>query len=68
LVYTAATVGVVVTGAAIFGAMYKVPHPTILATYAALGTLALAAVAVAVVGGRPAVTEPVPDSAVEAGA
>jgi amino acid transporter len=38
-VYLAALVGVVVTGAAIFGSVYKVQAPTIYAAYAGIGTL-----------------------------
>ncbi len=35
-VWLAAAVGIAVTGGAIFGAIYKVPHPTVWAPYAAL--------------------------------
>ncbi|MBK6872627.1 MAG: APC family permease [Kineosporiaceae bacterium] len=38
-VYLAATVGTLVTGAALFGAVYKVPAPLIYAAYTALGVL-----------------------------
>lgn len=40
-VYLAGTVGIVVTGAAIFGAVYKVSAPLIYAPYAAIGVLAV---------------------------
>jgi amino acid transporter len=38
-VYLASVVGILITAAAIFGSVYKVPAPTIYAVYAALGTL-----------------------------
>jgi amino acid transporter len=51
-VYLAATVGIVVTGAALFGSVYKVTTPTIYAPVAAVVVLALGVVAALLVPGR----------------
>jgi amino acid transporter len=51
-VLLAASVGIVVTSAAIFGSVYKVQAPTIYAAYAAIGTLVLGAVLAFVFPGR----------------
>jgi amino acid transporter len=40
-VYLACTVGILVSGAALFGSVYKVPAPTIWAPYAGIGALAV---------------------------
>jgi amino acid transporter len=52
LVYLAAIVGIVITAAAIFGAVYQVPAPTIYAAYAGFGTLVLGLVLAFVAPGR----------------
>lgn len=44
-VWTATVVGVVITGGALFGALYKVPSPTIWAAWAAIGCVFLSSVA-----------------------
>jgi hypothetical protein len=41
LVYGCAGVGVLVTGAAVFGALYKVPAPTVYAVYSAITILVI---------------------------
>ncbi|MEV0226691.1 APC family permease [Streptomyces sp. NPDC050704] len=66
LVWISSAVGVVITGGALFGAVYQVPAPTKWAAYAAIGWVVLALVAGFVV--RPARTaEPVPAKAVASG-
>ncbi len=51
-VYLACTVGIVVSGAALFGSIYKVAAPTIYAPYACIGVLVLGFVLTAVFPGR----------------
>jgi amino acid transporter len=53
-VYLAAAVGVLVTGAAIFGSVYQVPAPTIYAAWASLVLLVVAFAVTVVFPGRPA--------------
>jgi len=50
-VYVASAIGLVTTAGAVFGALYKVPHPTVYAAYAALGWFAVALVLAVVLGG-----------------
>jgi hypothetical protein len=52
LVYLAALVGIVITGAAVFGAVYQVQAPTIYAAYAGLGTFVVGLVLAFVAPGR----------------
>jgi amino acid transporter len=56
LVYGCAAVGMFVTGAAVFGTLYKVPSPTIYAVYTALAVLVIGVV-VALVRRAPASQE-----------
>ncbi|GAB2980843.1 APC family permease [Streptomyces pseudoechinosporeus] len=66
LVWTSSAVGVVITGGALFGAVYQVPAPTKWAAYAAIGWVVLSLVAGFVV--RPdRATEAVPAKAVASG-
>ncbi|MFN8079823.1 MAG: APC family permease [Kineosporiaceae bacterium] len=51
-VYLAATVGTLVTAAALFGAIYKVPAPLIYAAYTALGMLIVGAILTVVFPGE----------------
>ena len=51
--YAAATVGILVTGAAIFGAIYKVAAPTKYAPYSALAILVIGLIAASVRGSSP---------------
>lgn len=44
-VWSATVVGVVITGGALFGAVYKVPEPTLSAAYVAIGLIVVAVVA-----------------------
>jgi amino acid transporter len=59
-VYLAVFVGVVVTGAALFGSVYKVQAPTIYAVYGSIGTLVVGVILAFARPGRPgAATEEV---------
>ncbi|MDO0938099.1 APC family permease [Streptomyces sp. DG2A-72] len=55
-VWGAAVIGVLITGGALFGSVYKVPSPTIWAALGAIGWCALAVVAAVAVKSRTAVT------------
>ncbi|MET8980033.1 APC family permease [Streptomyces sp. NPDC004539] len=52
-VWAATVIGVVITGGALFGAVYKVPEPTISAAYAAIGLIVVAIAAGFTVRPRP---------------
>jgi amino acid transporter len=56
-VYLASIVGIAITGAAIFGSVYKVSAPTIYAVYAAIGTLVVGVILAFVVPGRASAAE-----------
>jgi amino acid transporter len=61
LVILASLVGIVITAAAIFGAVYQVKAPTIYAGYAGLGTFVVGLVLAFIVPGRSAVAEAQPE-------
>ncbi|MFF7705654.1 APC family permease [Streptomyces lydicus] len=58
LVWLCAAVGVMLTAGALFGSVYKVPSPTVYATYFALGWFVAATVIAVFVGRRRARDEP----------
>jgi hypothetical protein len=60
-VWLAVVVSLLVTGGAIFGSIYKVTAPTVIAPYAALGWLAVGLVVAMVVHGRPQASHAVAD-------
>ncbi|MBV9793698.1 MAG: APC family permease [Actinobacteria bacterium] len=60
-VYLSVTVSLLVTGGAIFGSIYKVAAPTVIAPYAAIGWLAVGLVVAFVVRGRPQASHAVAD-------
>jgi hypothetical protein len=60
-VVVAALVGIVVTGAAIFGSFYKVPSPTVLAPIYALAWGVVGLVYMALVKGREPASATLPD-------
>jgi amino acid transporter len=60
-VLLAVTVSLLVTGGAIFGSIYKVSRPTVIAPYAAIGWLAVGLVVAIVVRGRPQASHTVAD-------
>src|ERR1035437_1457173 len=62
-VYLACTVGILVSGAALFGAVYKVPAPTIWAPYAGIGALAVGFLLTVIFPGRGAKTTTFPELA-----
>jgi amino acid transporter len=62
-VVLAVVVSVLVTGGAVFGSIYKVTAPTVIAPYAAIGWLAVGLVVAALVRGRPQASHAVADLA-----
>jgi len=61
VVLTAVIVSLLVTGGAIFGSIYKVGHPTVLAPYAAIGWFIVGLVVAMLVRGRPQASHAVAD-------
>jgi amino acid transporter len=60
-VMLAVIVSLLVTGGAIFGSIYKVSRPTVLAPYAAIGWFIVGLVVALIVHGRPQASHAVPD-------